>query len=257
MSSKVHYYRQENDIWWTQTLKLNRQFQEHKKGQQGISCSWLASRICLSFTGCQGMFTPPFSKGTRTKMLTHFLHHVTLIRWTLLAQELNTRRSRAAVTSQPASCFFRDHVTGISGDGRVAGPRKPANKIKYKQLTMTVFKTIWCYELGRHLCNLKQHQSSKPQHLKHTVSTNVSLSSGKETHWGLCVKVFSQMSQLAFLWNASWKSISPLRYSLQWSFIFHNCWCLLLPLRGRCWRVYHIAKVAGCSVKFEKRYADY
>lgn len=161
-------------------------FKNIKKGQQGISCSWLASRICLSFTGCHGMFTPPFSEGTRTKMLTHFLHHVTLIRWTLLAQELNTLRSRAAVTSQPASCFFRDHVTGISGDGRVAGPRKPANKIKYKQLTMTVFKTIWCYELGRHLCNLKQHQSSKPQHLKHTVSTNVSCLRGRR-HTEACV----------------------------------------------------------------------
>lgn len=153
-------------------------------------------------------------------MLTHFLHHVTLIRWTLLAQELNTLRSRAAVTSQPASCFFREaqpcdwHLWGW--ESRWAAQTSEPHTIEYRRLIMMACK--WYGLLSReHTCTACNLDTWNAQ-----VFTSVSLSSRNETWWGLCVKVFSQMSQRVFLrlkFSDKFTSISPLRYSLR---PFHN-----------------------------------
>lgn len=186
---------------WTEKFTNTHTHTQKKAHRGGIS--WFMTRFHnLSFTGCQGMHTPPFSEGTRTKMLTHFLHHVTLIRWTLLAQELNTLRSRAAVTSQPASCFFREahHVTGISGDGGSRWAARASETCTQDQIQTTNYDGFWignaCVQgfattpetLSFYECELIFAEWDAPRRVCESVFTNVATGvCGTEMLWQICI----------------------------------------------------------------------
>lgn len=96
------------DVWKT-LLVINRQNPQLIKSPEGIS-QFMNRFHNLSLTGCQDVQPlPPISEGTRTKMLTHFLHHVTLIRRTLSLPKSSTlsEAERQACPSRPY-CFFRE-----------------------------------------------------------------------------------------------------------------------------------------------------